>query len=156
MSDLLELFEELGKAMNWNEIARQKWTNDVIARSTFQTPILSFLDFASLFSLRQYVLDRVPKLKLAELDSLLKLLLPVKPYATVPPPLAEIVSVILSYGVSLDSLIQNHEVLTRIHGEDTVAKHGFDFDYSTENQEDLNANYMVRLKRRRHNTGSLF
>jgi hypothetical protein len=102
LENLSKVFEEMGKAVSWDEVGRHKWTYKLIPES-MQTTTMSFLDLAALFGLSQYVLVRVPKLSRGEVNSLLNLLLSGVSHPSLPLPSAEIISALRSHLGALDS-----------------------------------------------------
>ncbi|KFY47630.1 hypothetical protein V495_01894 [Pseudogymnoascus sp. VKM F-4514 (FW-929)] len=119
---LLEIFEEMGKAVSWNEVGRQEWTYVLLPRSTPQTPILTFLDLAALFGVSQYVLRQLPGLAIYKLSALLRLLLSFEPYPIVPARSEDIVSALLSYGAVLEEDMQNHELVRKLKKQGLTKK----------------------------------
>ena len=125
LDNLSEVFEQMGKAVGWNEVGRQTLTYSLIPRSTPETQILNFLDLAALFGLSQYVLRRVPGMAPHKLGYLLRLLLPVDPYPTLPAPSEDIVSALISHGAVLEEDMQDHELVRRLEKQGITRKREF-------------------------------
>jgi hypothetical protein len=123
LKGLYKLFEELGKAMGWDEVGRQKLTRQLTSKSNYQYSF-SFFELAALFGLWQYVLPRVMKSSQDERNSLLNLLLNVAEEVPLLPSSSEIISALLHLGAKPggDMSISSCRMVGKFRQDTTLGK----------------------------------
>lgn len=130
------IFEEMGKAVSWDEVGRERWSSELEAGThSTRSRTYTFLELAVKYGYVPYVLHRMGHLSQVELDGLLNLLLE-SDVKTKQAPSSDIVAILLHYGAVHSRSVRNFNSFDHVSAESSRKKRSFqEFEYESEDSE---------------------